>query len=257
MTTGAFIVARLSSSRLPAKNTMKILDIPMISLMIDRVKAAETIDEVIITTSVERSDDPLEELAGKLNVKCHRGPLDNIMERICGAAKSCDCDTIVELLGDNPLVHSDLIDDTVRLYFKNACQYAATVTKEYSVSSSLYRFFSVGLRVQVYNIEAAEAYREYPEYIGDDDKHPCSYIFDHPDRFKIEFLQAEGKWDFMNRPHLNFAVNYKKNFDLVRSIFELQYPQDKNFPLAKVYEQMDQHKHLYTLMGCEEFSSVV
>lgn len=252
MTTGAFIIARLSSSRLPAKNMMKILDIPMIQLMVERIRAARTIDKIIITTSSEASDDPLESLAKTVGVDCYRGPLNNIMERITGAANRFKCHTIVELLGDNPLVHSDLIDDTVSLFREGRYQYAATVTKEYPVCPDIHSFFSVGLRVQVYETSAAAAFVEYPEYIGNEDKHPCSYIFDNPDRFKVGFLEAEGKWKFMNRPHLNFAVNYKKNFDLVRSVFEVQYPLDHNFSLERLYEQMDIHRHLYTLMGSEQ-----
>ena len=251
MNTGAFIIVRLGSSRLPKKNIMEILGKPMIELLIERVKRSQLVDKIVITTSSHPIDDPLEDLAEKLGVFCYRGSLENVMERINGAAHAFDCDTIVELLGDNPLVHSDLIDDVLKLYNDGNYDYAATVTKEYSLFDMEKIFFSVGVRVQVYSRSTAERYIEYPQYIGNDNKHPCAYIFDHPEVFRIGYLEAKGKWAFMNRPDLTFAVNYRKNFNLIRSIFERNYPEDNNFSLKKVYQQLDEEKYLYLLMGSD------
>lgn len=251
MTVGAFIVARLSSSRLPAKNIMPILGRPMIELMIERIREADTIDKVIIATSSLPTDDPLEEVAKRQNVGCFRGSLDNVMSRVCGAAGAYDCDQIVEVLGDNPLIHGELIDDVVTLHVNGDYDYSATVTKEYPVSRQNLRLFSVGLRVQVYASSAAQAFKDYPEYISNDSKHPCAYIFEHPDRFRIGYLEAREKWAFMNRPDLNFAVNYRKNFDFVRTMFEVHYPSEQNFSLKRVYDYMDKHPYLYLLMGAE------
>jgi len=116
MTTGVFIIARLSSTRLPAKNMMPILGKPMIQHLVERIAKSKTIDKIVITTSTLPSDDPLEALAEDIGIDCFRGDLDNVMERIVGAANYFNCDTVVEILGDNPLVHSSLIDDVVGLY---------------------------------------------------------------------------------------------------------------------------------------------
>ena len=251
VSTGGFIIARLSSSRLPEKSIMRILDKPMIELMVERVQASQLVDRVIIATSTHASDDPLEELAKKLRIGCYRGSLENVMNRITSAANAYDCNTIVELLGDNPLVHSGLLDDVIKFYNEGNYDYAATVTKEYPVSDSDKKLFSLGIRVQVYSRSAAEQYVNYPEYIRDDNKHPCTYIFEHPETFKIGYFEARGKWSFMNCPDLNFAVNYQKNFNLIRTFFETHYPTDRNFSLRKVYDQLDAEKYLCLLMGNE------
>ncbi len=175
------------------------------------------------------------------------------MDRVNNAAKVYGCDTIIELLGDNPLIHSDLIDDVVGLYQDCAYDYVATVTKEYPVlrDNSEMRLFSIGVRVQVYSRMVAEKYIDYPEYMNDEDKSTTAYIFEHPEVFKVGYLEAKDRWHFMNRPDLTFAVNYRKNFDLVRAIFKRNYPDDKDFSLKKVYEQLDQDRYLYLLMGNE------
>ena len=244
MTVGAFIVARLSSSRLPRKAMMDILGRPMIELMVERVRAAKELDKVAIATSTDPSDDDLEALARRIGVDCFRGSLESVNARLAGAAEAFGCDVIVELLGDNPLVHSDMIDATVALRREGGYDYAATVTKEFPVGPET-RLFPVGVRVQAYSLAAARRYVEFPQA---EDKGTTAYIFENPGRFKVGYLEAKGRWEGLNRPRLTFAVNYKRNFDLIRSIFERWYPSDADFPLAKALDFLDEEKQMYLLM---------
>jgi len=251
MAIGGFLIARLSSSRLPQKNIVPIMGKPMILHMAERVARAGCIDKVIITTSDDPTDDPLEAVAHDSGIECFRGPLDNIMERIAGAARAHECNTIVELLGDNPLVHCDLINEVVEFYRDGGYDYAANVSSDYAVSETEMKLFSIGVRVQVYSRAAAEQHTGYGDYMANEERHPCAYIFDHPDVFKVGYVEAKGRWAFMNRPELTWAVNYPKNFELVRTIFEAQYPADINFPLKNVYQQLEQQPELSLLMGGE------
>ena len=250
MSIGALLIARLSSSRLPEKNILPVSGKPMIQQLAERVAKAELVDKVIIATSNLPSDDPLEELANKIGLGCYRGDLDNVMERIVGAADKYQCETIVEILGDNPLVHSELIDDVINLYIKDNLDYAANITTEYTPFSNDKELFSIGLRVQVYSTKVAKLYTKYPDY-PDNGRHPCAYIFDNPDIFKVGYIEAKGKWAFMNRPALNFAVNYPKNFELTKQLYEKNYPGNDNFDLRSVYRQLDEDVSLYELFGPE------
>jgi len=250
MSVAALLVARLSSTRLPQKNILPVSGKPMIQQLAERVSRAKLVDKVIIATSNLESDDPLEELADQIGIGCYRGDLDNVMERIVGAAEKYNCDTIVEILGDNPLVHSELIDDVIELYINDNLDYAANITTEYAPHCDGMELFSIGLRVQVYSKEVADKYTQYPEY-PDNGRHPCAYIFDNPDVFKVGYIEAKGKWSFMNRPALNFAVNYPKNFKLTERLYEKNYPQDENFDLESVYRQLDEEVELYELFGAE------
>ena len=53
-----FIVARLSSKRLPKKNILSLNNKPMIVNLYNRIIKSKYIDDVIICTSNEESDDP-------------------------------------------------------------------------------------------------------------------------------------------------------------------------------------------------------
>ena len=60
-----FIIARLSSKRLPKKNILEINNIPMIIHLVNRIKHSKYIKKIIICTSVEKSDDELANLCKK------------------------------------------------------------------------------------------------------------------------------------------------------------------------------------------------
>ncbi len=249
MNTAALIVARLSSTRLKQKNILEVNGKPMIINLIDRVKKSSLVDEVIITTSDESSDDPLEELAENNNLKIYRGSLNNVMERIVGAADQFDIENIVEILGDNPFVHSDLIDDVIHLFFNKKADYSANITKEYPEELRSKQMFSIGIRVQVYKKSLAEEYTKYPEYIGSD-VHPCAYIFENPNSYKLEFLGAEEKWQFANLPELNLAVNYPKNFEFVKEIYRLK-EKNKDLDLEMLFKLINQKPQFIELLGPE------
>jgi len=65
MKTAFLITARLKSTRLPKKILLEVAGKPLIVHMLDRIKRALTIDKIIICTSTNPQDDPLEEIAGQ------------------------------------------------------------------------------------------------------------------------------------------------------------------------------------------------
>ena len=239
MSISAFIIARLNSKRLPSKNTAFILGAPLISHLIDRISFSKFVDNIIITTSNEPTDNTLENIAHNKDVLCYRGSLDNIMQRISCAADYYDCDTIIEILGDNPLVHSKLIDDVMEFYIKGNYDYVATVTSEYPLFGLNKKLFPIGIRIQVYSRIVANRFLEFPDYINNSSKHPSSFIYDHPDIFKIGYFEAKGSWAFLNHPDLNFAVNYQKDLDIIRDIFDNCYNVSKNFSLRDVAQYLN------------------
>tara|TARA_B100001758_G_C18410912_1_gene615604 strand:- start:3048 stop:3800 length:753 start_codon:yes stop_codon:yes gene_type:complete len=246
----AFIIARLNSSRLVRKNVMPILEIPMIIHLANRIRNSQKVDRVIITTSNESTDDELEEVSRDYGFECYRGPLDNLMQRISDAAEHFESENIIEILGDNPLIHSSLIDDVIDLYENGNYDYAANISSDYGDLAVGMKLFSVGLRVQIYKTTVALEHQKYPQYLTNG-KHPSAYIFENPEKYKIGYLEASGKWKFMNKPELNFAVNYPKNFELNKLIFEENYPDDNNFNLEKIYTQIENQPELMNLFGAE------
>lgn len=216
-TCAIFIIARLSSQRVPGKNLISLDGVPMIARLYDRLSKSELVDRVIVCTSTERSDDPLVEYCENNGMLVGRGPLDDVMARINRVARDFGVATIVEVLGDNPFVTGGLIDHAVKLYQEGGYDYVANYSNDYMHELDLKKF-PIGVRVQVYGSRAAELYDSANLVTL---SHPCSYLYSNPSRFKAGFFGAEAAFSGCSAyDWLNLSVNYPKNVALANRIFE-------------------------------------
>jgi spore coat polysaccharide biosynthesis protein SpsF len=251
MKTIALIAIRLGSSRLPGKGKMPVLGKPVIERMIERIRCSRHIDDILIATTTLESDNELERFSEALDVQCYRGAVDDVLGRMNAAVASTNADLVVEMLGDNPLVHSDLIDDVVDFYHAEQVDYAANVTVEYPHAGSEFAKFPVGIRVQVFTPEVLAKCDRLVTKV-ENREHSTSFIYENPKTFKLAYFEARDKWSDLHRPELTFAVNYRENFELIKIIFEHCYPEDKNFSLQAALEFYDDHPELASLMGAQE-----
>ena len=248
MTTCAVLVARMGSTRLPGKNLMDVEGSPMMHRLVERVSHSSRVNEIVIATTDLEEDDPLEALGRDLGIGCYRGSSEDVMGRVVGAAEEAGAGLIVEILGDNPLVHSTLIDDTIECFIEGDFDYAASVTTEYPSAGPDMGKFPIGVRVQAYPVETlrrADSLATGERYRED----ATQFIIDHPDLFRLGFLEASGPWAPLNAPTLHLAVNYRKNLELVRAIFRELYPADPNFSLHDVMQMVLGRRDLLGLMG--------
>lgn len=123
--TVAILQARMSSSRLPGKVLMPVGGLPLVVFMIERVRQSQSIDELVLATSVEASDDPLVDAVQKIGVRVVRGPLDDVLARFEKAADLAQADIVVRLTGDCPLIDPRLIDRVVAEIASGAALYAS------------------------------------------------------------------------------------------------------------------------------------
>ncbi|MGZ8351049.1 MAG: cytidylyltransferase domain-containing protein, partial [Allosphingosinicella sp.] len=130
----ASIEARMTSTRLPGKVLMECLDRPMLELMVERVRQSATVDEIVIATTVNATDDPIAVLAQRLGVGLYRGSEHDVVQRVTEAHRAAASDLVVQLTGDCPLIDPDVIDQLVRLYAANRFDYASNVvTRSYPI----------------------------------------------------------------------------------------------------------------------------
>ncbi len=109
----AIIQARMSSSRLPGKVLLEITGKPMLNRVIERVCRAETIDQVIVATTDDSSDNPIAELCKKSGYPCYRGSMHDVLDRYYQTARQYDPDLIVRITADCPLIDPQVIDRAV------------------------------------------------------------------------------------------------------------------------------------------------
>ena len=98
----AIIPARYNSSRLPGKPLKSIEGLPMIIHTLKRTKLCGVLDDVFVATDSEKIFDIVESYSGEavMTSSKHKTGTDRIAE----AAQYIDCDIVVNVQGDEPLV---------------------------------------------------------------------------------------------------------------------------------------------------------
>ena len=109
----AIIQARMSSSRLPGKVMLDIAGKPMLQHVIERAKMAKLVNQVVIATTTDPSDDLLEQFCQRQAIPCYRGSLPDVLDRFYQAAHQLRADVIIRLTADCPLLDPDVLDLTV------------------------------------------------------------------------------------------------------------------------------------------------
>src|SRR5687768_2188931 len=97
MTTVAIIQARMGSSRLPGKVLRDLVGAPMLERVVNRVRRATSLDDVVVATSTLSSDDPIEALCAEHSWNCFRGSENDVLTRFIGAASKVNAGAIVRI----------------------------------------------------------------------------------------------------------------------------------------------------------------
>lgn len=228
----AILQARVSSTRLPGKVLKPILDKPMLELQIERIKRSRLIDKLILATSNESSDDPLEDLAKKLNINYYRGSLDDVLSRFYKAAIPYKPDHIVRLTGDCPLADPELIDEVIADHIAQNVDYT---------SNSLKPSYPDGLDIEVTKFSALmEAYNEAK--LPSEREHVTPFIHKQPNRFKVNVISCPHDYS-----SLRWTVDEPEDFELVKQIYESLYPLKSDFTWQDTLELVLKHPELKVL----------
>ena len=101
------IPSRYASTRFPAKPLHPIAGKPLIQHVVERCQLAKSLSEVIVATDDER----IAEVARKFcRVEMTRDDHPSGSDRIAEVAARVDCDAVVNIQGDEPLMDPTVID---------------------------------------------------------------------------------------------------------------------------------------------------
>lgn len=128
------IPVRMESSRLPNKPLKLIADIPMILHVWERCKLAKNLDEVYVVTDSQVLKNLIEEHGGKVIMTSvdHQTGTDRLAE----ASLNIDCDVIVNIQGDEALVHPGHIDQVCEVFLNNCSYDVAILVTPFSKKNS-------------------------------------------------------------------------------------------------------------------------
>ena len=183
----AIIQTRMSSTRLPGKALLDLDGRSVLSRMVERVKRASSLSRVVVATTVDPSDDPVEAACLDEKIDVFRGSLPDVLDRYYQAAVKYHADIVVRLTGDCPLIDPILIDDVVTELIEQDADFACN-----RLPPPFSRTYPIGLDVEACTFSALQrAWKEATE--KKDREHVLPYLYEKEGRFKV--LQLDYKED--------------------------------------------------------------
>jgi spore coat polysaccharide biosynthesis protein SpsF len=224
----AIIQARMTSTRLPGKVLMEINKKPIILHIIERLKKCGKIDDIILAIPSTNESDILEKYARIWECRYFRGSETDVLSRYYHAAKKYSADNIVRITGDCPLVDPKLIEQMVEHFIDEQTDYAAIGIEGY---------FPRGIDAEIFSFKTLEKVNTEAQHIYERE-HVTPYIYEHPELFKIRFIEAPDK---LRRPEIRLTVDTQEDFNLVREIFKNLYIEEQLFYTEDVIKYLDSH----------------
>lgn len=203
----ACIQARMGSERLKSKALLLINGKTIIEIIYERLKKCKEIDDIILSTSDTKENDILAEHAKKINLKCHRGPENDLILRHLGALRKTGGHALLKITADCPLIDPDLADKMVAFFKKNHKNYDF-------FTNCLPPTYPDGLDLDITPLHILEKLdREI------DKKSPhrdffIAYIMSNPSRFKI--YNTKNK---TNLSSMRWTLDYPEDYDFLQTIF--------------------------------------
>ncbi|MBW0434109.1 glycosyltransferase family protein [Leptospira yasudae] len=203
----ATVEARMTSSRLPGKVLLPVLNRPILSYLIDRLKSVSSIDEIVLATTVNPTDEALVKFAESEGIFVYRGSENDVLDRVIGAGQSRSADVIVEITGDCPIIDPDIIAQCVTMFKHHSAKYA---------SNAHIRSYPDGMDVQVFALKdliLSGSMTQDPL----DREHVSLHIRNNPEIFPHLHLIAPPSYHW---PELGLTLDEEADFELIRNIIE-------------------------------------
>jgi spore coat polysaccharide biosynthesis protein SpsF len=226
----------MTSTRLPGKVMADVAGMPMILRQIERLRRCKRLDQIVVATSSDASDDGLAQTLTEARIGVYRGSLDDVLSRFIGAMDQFGPDpTVVRLTADCPLTDPDLIDATIALFEAEGADYASNTPER--------RSYPKGLDVEVMKASvlrqaAAEATDPH------DREHVTAFIYSRPERFKIAGLEQHA-----SEGEVRWTVDRPDDLAFVRAVYEALYPRKAAFTSDNVRVFVQSRPDLWAMGG--------
>jgi spore coat polysaccharide biosynthesis protein SpsF len=207
MKTVAIVQGRMASSRLPGKILQDIAGKPMLAWVVDQARKAHSVDEVLVATTIDPSDDPVEEFCRQHEIGCYRGSMHDVLDRFYQAARQAGADVVVRFTADCPLLDPRLVDEVLAEFLRSGADFAAN-----RLPPPFTRTYPIGLDTEVASFAALE--RAWKEATARHDReHVMPYLYEVDGRFKVARLEYPQDYGTMR-----WTVDTPQDLELIRQV---------------------------------------
>ena len=248
----AIVQARTASSRLPNKVLLEIGGEPMLVQVIERVRKAQTVDEVLVATTNDPSDDPILELCARRGYACYRGSQYDVLDRYYQAARAAKAEVIVRITADCPLIDPEVIDKTVLAFLGASKPGEESLPYDFAANRlppPWKRTYPIGLDTEVCSMQALK--RAWQEArLAYQREHVMPYLYDEEGRFRVLVVDHEVDYGAVR-----LTVDTPEDLALMRAIYA-RFPGRTDFSWLEVLDLLRSEPALATLNAAVQHKSL-
>lgn len=234
------IPVRIGSTRLPKKILLKLNNHEVLWHLINRIRYANTIDNIIIAIpDTEQDDETYEYCKNNLDVEIYRGSESNVLKRYYDCATTYNVKDIVRITQDCPLIDPKIIDKIVNYYFRNSYSY---------VSNAIEYTFPDGMDVEVFSYELLK-YSYYHSILPSEKEHPTRFMR-NCGKFKLKNISASK-----NYPKYRLTLDYPEDYEVLNNIFT--HFGNEIFSLDDIIEYLNEHPEIANLNTKYKINEIV
>lgn len=198
---GVIVGARMKSSRLKKKATLKINRKKSILRCLDSASKINNISKFILATSYLKEDGELARVKHK-DFEVFKGSPDNLVKRYFDAAKKFKLDIVIRITGDCPYVSKEIIDLLIKSHLHKNADYTSCTKSAHGTAAEIYNFNTLKT---IYNKAKSFEHSEYMTW----------YILNNRNYFKINLVKLPSKLVRNYR----MTLDYKQDLDFFNKLY--------------------------------------
>lgn len=207
---------------------MPIVDeIPLIGILLKRLKKVKKIDKIIVATSKNKENDSLVKFLEKNKYNFYRGSENDTLKRYYDVSKKNNAKIVIRITADCPLVDPNLIDKFLDIFKNEKPDYLANtfnldnLKKKYNFLKS----YPDGFDVEIFTFKLLNEINKIHKSKDRKEGAVIGFFLKKNPKFLNKIKIINMKLPFLiNQNKAKLSVDTKKNFNFVKSIFNYFYP---------------------------------
>jgi len=201
---GVIIQARMQSTRMPGKVLMSLPfpnGRPVLSRIVESLVKVEKIDKIIVATSIEKENDPIEEFCIKNGIAVYRGDELDVQSRFIHLIEEYGFDHVIRLTGDNPIIDCKYLEIAISSHLKSNSDYTKTTGLPLGTNFELIKSGVLSCRSK--------------ENRSQEEKEHVTYHFAKSDDFSRNIIQFST-----DISDLRLTIDYPQDYAMLSIIFQ-------------------------------------
>lgn len=220
----AIIQARMSSTRLPGKVMKIVNNEPIIIWQLLRILQTKHINNIVVATSTDPSDDELVEVLQDRRIEVIRGDANNVMDRFVEVLNHFPVSHFIRLTADCPLYMPEICDQMIEDFMENPCDY---------LSNTIIPTFPNGCDVEIvksqvlFDLQNSKPSPTECEHVT---------IGIHS---RNNFAHCRNFLNSRNESHLRWTLDTEQDLNFIREVYSLFKKHELEFNYSDVMKAID------------------